>query len=207
MSQRPRTTGRPPQRLAYAVPAAALAVLLTACGGSDDSDGGGDSKADSSADASASASESASASPSDDAADDSGGDSGSDSGSDSGGATTSSGATGADFRSLVEEIVQSGEQVENVQSPEDFNKQVDLPEGIAVVQLDPKTRTFCAEDQNKEIAFRFANAQKIVLLDGACKGGKSVSTLVPKGSSDMRVVNGKSFGEPVRQLFLEQFGQ
>lgn len=203
MSQRPRTTGRPLQRLAYAVPAAALAVLLTACGGSDDSDGGGDSKADSSADASASASESASASPSDDAADDSGGDSG----SDSGGATTSSGATGADFRSLVEEIVQSGEQVENVQSPEDFNKQVDLPEGIAVVQLDPKTRTFCAEDQNKEIAFRFANAQKIVLLDGACKGGKSVSTLVPKGSSDMRVVNGKSFGEPVRQLFLEQFGQ
>lgn len=203
MSQRPRTTGRPLQRLAYAVLAAALAVLLTACGGSDDSDGGGDSQADSSADASASASESASASPSDDAADDSGGDSG----SDSGGATTSSGATGADFRSLVEEIVQSGEQVENVQSPEDFNKQVDLPEGIALVQLDPKTRTFCAEDQNKEIAFRFANAQKIVLLDGACKGGKSVSTLVPKGSSDMRVVNGKSFGEPVRQLFLEQFGQ
>lgn len=188
---------RPALRTAALVPAAALALTLTACGGGD-----GDGSA--SGDASTSASASASASPSESA---SGSASASPSASPS--AEASGSAAGLRYRSLITTLFDQQGTVQNATSAQDFNRQAKFPAGVSVGIFDAKTKSICIQDAKQDIALTFTGAGEasgVVLLDGACKGGEIVSSLVPQGASDIAVKGDKSLGTPVADYLKETFG-
>ena len=190
---------RTPSRLAL-LPVAALALTLSACGGSDGGSASDDASSSPSASESPSASASASESPSESA---------SESASASPSDEASGSAAGLRYRTLITELFDQQGTVQNATSVEDFNRQAKFPAGVSVGIFDAVTKSICIQDAKQDIGLTFTgsgNAAGVVLLDGRCKGGKVVSRLVPQGADDIAVKGDASLGTPVADYLKETFG-
>lgn len=162
------------------IPGLALALTLTACGGSDSGSEGGS--------ASGSSSESASASASPEAAE----------------------ATGADYAALFTALTEQQGKVQQPGSAEEFNAQADFPDGVSVADFDPQAQTICVQDENKGISGTFTGAGDVgvVLSDGVCGKGEQVSKLVPDPANQgkVKIEGDQEIGQPVADVFAQQSG-
>lgn len=168
------------------VPAAVMALSLTACGGSDDS-------AEPDGDASASTSESSSEDASE-PAEDSGDDSGAE-------------ATGQDYVDLITVLFEQQAPEGGYDSAEDFNAQADFPEGVSVGRFEKTDQEVCIQDTDPAIALVFSvNDARVGLLEGSCDDGEEQAAVVSSGGNETELEGDEDLATPVRDYLLEGTG-
>ncbi|MEQ7849448.1 hypothetical protein [Nocardioides kribbensis] len=161
------------------VPAAVMALSLTACGGSDDS-------AEPEADASASTSESSSEDASE-PAEDSGAE-----------------ATGQDYVDLITVLFEQQAPEGGYDSAEDFNAQADFPEGVSVGRFEKTDQEVCIQDTDPAIALVFSvNDARVGLLEGSCADGEEQAAVVSSGGNETELEGDEDLATPVRDHLLE----
>jgi len=161
------------------VPAAVMALSLTACSGSDDS-------AEPEADASASTSESSSEDASE-PAEDSGAE-----------------ATGQDYVDLITVLFEQQAPEGGYDSAEDFNAQADFPEGVSVGRFEKSDQEVCIQDTDPAIALVFSvNDARVGLLEGSCDDGEEQAAVVSSGGNETELEGDEDLATPVRDYLLE----
>lgn len=161
------------------VPAAVMALSLTACGGSDDS-------AEPEADAGASTSESSSEGASE-PAEDSGAE-----------------ATGQDYVDLITVLFEQQAPEGGYDSAEDFNAQADFPEGVSVGRFEKTDQEVCIQDTDPAIALVFSvNDARVGLLEGSCDDGEEQAAVVSSGGNETELEGDEDLATPVRDYLLE----